>query len=535
MASVNLGAGRAAQTLRHWTGHLHIAAINAPITYYSATTGTALDTTQLDPGYWYRNLRHEVRFEPAIRTLLTDGHDTFIEISPHPILTTAITETAPDATVLTTLRRDHGDWTQFTAALAQAHTRGLPVNWPAILPRTATVALPTYPFQRQRYWLHAPVGPTTMAISQPIPDEQEADGPSWAQRLAGLAADRRDEHVLGLVRAHVAAVLGHQDDDLTLDDDRPFRNLGFDSLTAEDLRSRLGAATGLRLPPTLVFDHPTTAALAARLSEQALHGIISGRTRRSPGQDRWVNSFGEPPEKEGPRLVCFPYAGGAATYYRTLAQLLTPSIEVLAVQYPGRQDRHAERCIDDVLELAERACQALEPWLDRPFAFFGHSMGAIVAFEVGRRLEQRAARGPVRLFASGAAAPSGQRPALPDLRSTGDLLAEYRRLRGEDPPDELADAFTLALRPARADYQAIRNYRYLPGPPLACGITALTGDNDTMVPVKASAAWAAHSGGDFDLQVFQGGHFFLDDHQMEIGTEIADALSGLTIHEPATN
>jgi surfactin synthase thioesterase subunit len=159
-------------------------------------------------------------------------------------------------------------------------------------------------------------------------------------------------------------------------------------------------------------------------------------------------------------------------------------------------------------------------------------MGAIVAFEVTRRLEQRTGRGPVRLFASGAGTPStDRRQALPELRSTGDLLAEYRRLRGTDPPGELVDAFALALRPTRADYKAIQTYRYVPGPPLTCGITALTGDEDPMVPVEESAAWAMHSARDFDLRVLPGRHFFLDDHQEEVSDSIARALSGQNVHE----
>ena len=136
----------------------------AAIPFYSTVTGAPLDTTALDAGYWYRNLRHTVQFEQATRALLHDGHRTFIEVSPHPVLTTAITETLDDApapaqppAVTGTLRRHENSWHQFLTAAAQLHTRGVPVTWPALpaAARPRQVPLPTYPFQRQRYWLHA--------------------------------------------------------------------------------------------------------------------------------------------------------------------------------------------------------------------------------------------------------------------------------------------------------------------------------------------------------------------------------------------
>ncbi|TKS98840.1 type I polyketide synthase [Streptomyces lasalocidi] len=129
------------------------------IPLYSTVTGQPIDGTRLDADYWYTNLRHTVRFEETVRTLLSHGHRHFIETTAHPVLTLALEETAQatttDPTITGTLRRDHGDLTQLHTALATAWTHGLPVDW-ASLPafRSARpVALPTYAFQRERYWL----------------------------------------------------------------------------------------------------------------------------------------------------------------------------------------------------------------------------------------------------------------------------------------------------------------------------------------------------------------------------------------------
>ena len=125
--------------------------------FVSTVTGEAMDTVGLDADYWYRNLRGTVRFETATRTLLRDGHRRFIEVSPHPILSMPITETAEDAglapAVVGTLRRGNGDREQFVTALARAYIAGAPVRWDAVVPQGRRVSLPTYPFQHERFWL----------------------------------------------------------------------------------------------------------------------------------------------------------------------------------------------------------------------------------------------------------------------------------------------------------------------------------------------------------------------------------------------
>ncbi|MFI0408240.1 SDR family NAD(P)-dependent oxidoreductase [Actinomadura sp. 3N508] len=207
--------------------------VSTDITFISTLTGQEIDTGQLDADYWYRNLRHPVQYHQAVQAA---GDAVFIEVSPHPIL----------ATELGTLRRDDDD---FTKALARAYVQGVDVRWNI---DGNLVDLPTYPFQHQRYWLDSHTPPTVTAPH--IPAVQGTP----ASRLTG-PAETED-----LVLACVAAVLGHPDVD-AIDPDRPFRDLGFDSITAVDLRNRLTSATDLRLPPTLAFDHPTPRALAEHL------------------------------------------------------------------------------------------------------------------------------------------------------------------------------------------------------------------------------------------------------------------------------
>ncbi|MFF7634712.1 SDR family NAD(P)-dependent oxidoreductase [Kitasatospora sp. NPDC008050] len=125
------------------------------IPFCSTVTAEVIDTTTLTPEYWYTNLRTTVRFEQAVRVLAESDHTTFIEVSPHPVLTTPVEETL-DGTghAFGTLRRDHGNLTRLLTSAAQAHTTGTPIDWSSVLPRTANpVELPTYAFQHQPYWL----------------------------------------------------------------------------------------------------------------------------------------------------------------------------------------------------------------------------------------------------------------------------------------------------------------------------------------------------------------------------------------------
>ncbi|MDC2952765.1 acyltransferase domain-containing protein, partial [Streptomyces heilongjiangensis] len=144
------------------------------IPFFSTTEGRIVDTGELDAGYWYRNLRHRVRFAEAVEGLVAQGFGALVEVSSHPVLGMAVQEAAPDAVVVGSLRRDDGGATRLLTSLAEAWVRGIGVEWTAVLAgRGATaVALPTYAFQRRRYWLErtAPVRAVTGESAQSAVD-----------------------------------------------------------------------------------------------------------------------------------------------------------------------------------------------------------------------------------------------------------------------------------------------------------------------------------------------------------------------------
>jgi pyochelin biosynthetic protein PchC len=222
----------------------------------------------------------------------------------------------------------------------------------------------------------------------------------------------------------------------------------------------------------------------------------------------WFRQF-HPAGPEAARLVCFPHAGGAATFYFPASRALNPEIEVVAVQYPGRQDRRGENCLDDICELAEVISAELRPLCDRPLALFGHSMGATVAYEVARRLESTGVV-PLGLFASGRRAPSSVRQETVHLRDDLGVIAALKELSGTDDAVLGDDELLQMVMPAiRGDYKAVETYRHTPGPELSCPIQVLVGESDQMTTIAEAQAWRAHTTASCRVEVFPGGHFYL--------------------------
>lgn len=189
-----------------------------------------------------------------------------------------------------------------------------------------------------------------------------------------------------------------------------------------------------------------------------------------------------------------------------------------------------EACIDNIPELAEASLEGLQDWLCHPFAFFGHSLGAVVAFEVARRLRDRAAAQPLRLFVSGRRAPSRHRASENvHLRNDAALVEELRRNGGTDPralhDPELLAAFLPIIR---NDFKAIETYEYTTTVPLACPITALVGNADPQATIDEASAWADHSSQGFDLHVFPGGHFYLESSRAAVINTISATLDKVT-------
>ncbi|GAB2724777.1 thioesterase II family protein [Kitasatospora kifunensis] len=238
----------------------------------------------------------------------------------------------------------------------------------------------------------------------------------------------------------------------------------------------------------------------------------------------WLRRF-HPAVERPVRLVCFPHAGGSAPFYHPVSARFGADADVIALQYPGRQDRRLEPCVESIATLADLITDELLTLDEKPTVFFGHSMGAVLAFETAWRLEQKGQHAPRSVIASGRRAPSTSRPETVHLRDDDGILTELRLLNGTNPQllgDE--EIVRMAMPAIRGDYRAIESYRGEPGRTVRAPLTVLTGDADPRTSLAEAQAWAGHTEGAFRLRVLPGGHFFLAEQQAAVNEEIAREL-----------
>ena len=231
------------------------------------------------------------------------------------------------------------------------------------------------------------------------------------------------------------------------------------------------------------------------------------------------------------RLFCFPYAGGGAQVFRAWPGELPPWVEVCAVQPPGRGARMSEPPYKRMTELVPALADALAPALDVPFSFFGHGLGALVAFETARRLREERGVEPALLAVSAQRAPQLPRTEPPAYDLPDDEFVELlRRLRGT--PDEVLahpELLNLMLPILRADFELAETYAYAPAAPLACPVVAFGGLADHRVRREELEAWREQTGARFMLRMFTGvgDHFFINEHRALLLRSLAQELWGI--------
>ena len=249
------------------------------------------------------------------------------------------------------------------------------------------------------------------------------------------------------------------------------------------------------------------------------------RTNVKPtGPPPWFHAPPNPAARV--RLFCFPYAGGSSVIYRPWSKELPRHIDVVPALLPGRELRVREPAYTTVEPLVDALAREITPLLDKPFAFFGHSMGAIISFELARRLRSERGVEPAHLFISGRRSPQEPRrdPYLHDLPDA-EFVRELEHLNGT-PKEVLAhkELMELLIPMLRADFSVCHTYTYVPGEPLRCPITVLGGTRDEEAPRHELDLWRKETTGDCNIKMLDGDHFFIHQQQTEILRIIETAL-----------
>lgn len=234
------------------------------------------------------------------------------------------------------------------------------------------------------------------------------------------------------------------------------------------------------------------------------------------------------------RLFCFPYAGGSAAAYSRWPDRLPATVDVRPVQLPGRWNRIREAPLTRFDELIRALQDVLPPHLDCPFALYGHSMGALLAFETARWLRECRLPQPLHLFVSGRRAPQIPDDDLPAPDLDHDAFLERLGELNGTPGEVLRqpELMTLLLPTIRADFAVCRSYSYVPGPSLECPLTVFGGANDKESAEGRLEAWRMHTTGPSTVYTLPGDHFFIHSAEALLLKALSAPVDGLLAADP---
>ena len=359
---------------------------------------------------------------------------------------------------------------------------------------------------------------------------------SGAQRSpASLDALAAPEGLVEVVRSHVSRVLGVG---AAIDITQPLNELGLDSLLAVNLTNQLRQTLKVPIPTAMLLKGPSIVGLIAELFPEA--GVSKERPERSTGSsvqvsgDRWL-ILHRPNPAATTRLFCFPFAGGGAATFRPWTQHLDSTIELVAIEPPGRQTRIDEPTIRDMSKFLKDLIPAILPFLDKPFAMYGHCLGALTMFETVRALIREYGAAPAHIFVSGARTPDelhrqqefetrllarllrlpGYSVFEPIYRQPDDVFAEAIRQFNVIETDSFLsdpDLRRLMLPVIRAEFEMSSQYRYTSEPPWDVPITCLTGVHDTYVTPANARSWSRFTMRRFQLFMVDTEHFLIVDN-----------------------
>ncbi len=353
-----------------------------------------------------------------------------------------------------------------------------------------------------------------------------------AGERSALRSDLEAEVVasIDVVSEEIAKALRTATSSLGLD--TPLTSLGFDSLMAVELRATLRNRLGVEVPAMKLMGGPTVRELAAFVDEQrggpvsATSSPPSGAVPVLPnGSSSWLRCR-QPLKRPDLRLICVPYNGGTAASFHGFAEHLPRGIEMQVAALPGQLDRRDERAPEDLRAWAAGLARAIAPLADTPLAFYGHSLGGIVAFETIRELRRLGVRAPEALVVGAIHAPH-----LPDPFPRGDRLTDIDTLSRLGMLDALAPlladtAFVDELRPVvQSGIRLLADYRFAPQPALDCPLIAFGGTADAIVIPDHLEGWREHTNRAFLRYQFEGGHLFHQERAEEVTAAIVRALS----------
>lgn len=508
------------------------------IPLFSTARSKMISGEEMDAGYWADNLRNPVQFTAAMEYLLQEGHTVFIEVSPHPVLLNAINECAEafeaQAIPVATTYREKPEQDSIYRNLGELYERGYDMDWKLFYhtSKAPVVKLPGYPFQRDCFDIT--YKPKPAGENDILPEESD-----FLRHFGTLNSVKEKRDLLERL------VIQYTAGNIKLSPDRikpymTFKGLGQDSLMGIRLKNRLEKKLHIKLPATVFWTHPTITAfvslLIGILEENPVKDqtVFSAETTEIKQGDpaRWFVIPRPQPESIN-RLFCFHDAGGDASLFNGWERQLGNDFEVVAIELPGRGRRLMEAAASDIHLLIREMMPLLIPLLDKPFLFFGHSLGGLLAFETARALHKAGLPLPRKLFISAMPGPSNYPFREVEYNCSEDRLTSiFTDFGKERIGDE--ELFQLLIKRLRADLLLFNNYSYTPEMPLPLPLVIIHGKDDERTTGKCIDDW--HSETSVSMKVISrpGGHQYIRDDlhflaallREETGTPIGDKIIG---------
>lgn len=475
------------------------------IPFYSTVKTASKEGKTLTPTYWVDNLREPVMFADTVQLLLEDGYTTFIEIAPHPLLSVPMQQIIQagefQAVPVISLLRNRDAVQEFTNSIGKLYCAGYPIDWAGLYSSAPHISLPTYPWQRKRFWLE-PDG-LQVGTQARIALENEENEATETLPIAQFFKQK------------LAKVAGYTLAEIT--DNLKLAQMGIDSMMLTQIRQAIETTYNINFSTKDFWQFPTIKQFA-----DFLQGLQGGETENKATPETTLQGslwFDKPlPRPDAvQKLFCFHHAGGSASMYYPWAKMLPDFVELIAVQLPGRAERMAEPHYQNMDVLVQDLLQVIEPELDRPFAFFGHSMGCLVSFALTRELRKHAKPLPTQLFLSASAYFPTFKGEKLHTRSDKELLALFPDFSVENFGGD-QEYFNIVFRALRADLDVVGSFKHEKEAPLDLPIIMFGGEQDVVAPPKDMVDWGKETTQKYNMVVRTGGHDYIS-HEATFLTE----------------
>jgi len=368
-------------------------------------------------------------------------------------------------------------------------------------------------------------------------EESAKGGMSLKDTILETEPEKRQELLQSQVAERIARILGTSASKIDLDD--PISNMGLDSLMANQLRNWIHLKLDVDFSMMKIMRGPSVTELTKQLLDEI--GTGGGVTVKSQDVkhqektdlEKWI-IVRKPRPNAKMRLFCLPYMAGGASSFLGWADLLPDTVEVCAIQYPGREERTDEEPFNEVNELVKEMAKVMLPLLDKPFAFYGHSIGAGIGYKLAHYLQKEHNKKPEMFFAAGWIAPHLRSPFKIIEKLTEDeimsdagweqLIQHMRNLEISENILQNKKLMNEMMPSIRADILIGKRYQYVEKEPLHCPITAFAGEKDSVFTLEQVRGWKEHTDKGFDFIVISGGHLFLREDKETLLKNISEKL-----------